>query len=138
MALSTNQKSNRVFRLLRGMSSAPALAILAPRGCTPEVLAEGWDLLRKANNIRLVKTRELGLQPATDDLSALQASWFPVADATLEARFPAVLEQLDRLARAEFFYDLSGFCGLRSGRVRRLARGLSGGGSTWFLHDPSV
>jgi hypothetical protein len=94
--LSTNQKATRMFRLLRGMSAAPVFAILAKRGCSEQIIAHGWDLLKAANSARLLKPRGVASAPATEALAASQAAWFPVADATLEARYPTVHERIFR------------------------------------------
>jgi len=77
------------------MSAAPILAQLRPRGCNEQVIAQGWDLLRKSNGVRLLKARSSSLDRASH-LAELQAAWFPVVDASLEASFPVAHERIFR------------------------------------------
>jgi hypothetical protein len=92
--LTINQKYDSMFRLVRGMSAAPVLALIGPKGCTDEVLEQGWSLLKDASWLRFAAPGNVVSSPALDELSALQADILPVLDASLVSRFPMVHHRL--------------------------------------------
>jgi hypothetical protein len=89
--ITTRQKAHRVLKLLLGLHSPRVLGPLASRGFEEEDAEEGWRLLRG-----VAKLRADALPAPKGDPSLLvkldewENTWFPLAEATLERRFPAV------------------------------------------------
>ncbi len=98
--LSLGQKAERVLKLLLGMQNRRISTALAASGFTNADADEGWNLLRALNR---GKRGFAGAGPINaavwQDLDEWENRWFPIANATLQRRFPAV--------HAKMFLNLS-------------------------------
>ncbi|MCC6522049.1 MAG: hypothetical protein IT373_05260 [Polyangiaceae bacterium] len=94
--LDVGDKAERVLRFMFGLVNPRILALLAGRGFTRLDYEEGWQLLRATGKIAF---DELAPAAASDptvlgELDTWENLWFPIADATLSRRHPAVRERL--------------------------------------------
>lgn len=121
------QKQQRLLRFLRGSRTPETAARLAARGFSPAERARGEALLveairaRAALPARLVQPR--GADDALARCAALERAWVPLAQATLEARAPAlaarVFDGLGRTTGLEVLVGLAAF----AARLRALRDG---------------
>ena len=100
MKLSLGEKTFRVVRFLLGVRNARVAQALAGYGFKQTDMEEGWSLI-----YALGKGRLAVLPPGPRDMESLlkldawENQWFPISQAALERRFPAVA--------ARFFLNLS-------------------------------
>jgi len=86
----TGDKANRVLQLLRGLRNKEAMAEMGARGFTNDELNKGWELLRGVSCVKLDTVPAAYNEDALAQLDAWENLHFPVADAMLQHRFPAV------------------------------------------------
>jgi hypothetical protein len=88
------EKTTRCLRFLLGLRHRAVQKALAARGLSDAVIEQGWDLLKAVGTARARFDLPAEVQSARPnphrDLAELQDTWFPVARATLRARFPEV------------------------------------------------
>jgi hypothetical protein len=97
MKVSLGDKAQRVLKMMLGMRNARIAASMAAYGFTNSDLQEGWDLLRGVSRAKLdVVPAKTNNADTLDKLDAWEHKWFPIAEATVERRFPAVHAQLFR------------------------------------------
>jgi hypothetical protein len=93
--LSIGDKAARVLRLLLGLRNQRIASAMALYGLREEDIDEGWRLLQ---GLRSAKMDLVPLGPndakVIDEIDAWENRWFPIADATLSRRFPAVQARL--------------------------------------------
>jgi hypothetical protein len=93
--LTLGQKAQRVLKLLLGMRHAKVAALLATRGFGPDDVDEGWALLRATSRTKYDDMSQVTADPnVVTRLDEWENTWFPVIQATLERRFPAVAEKV--------------------------------------------
>ncbi len=97
VALSFNEKTSRVLRLLIGTRHPEVLAALQRRGFTAADLDEGWALLRALGvaDYYEVEAPEAERDPWTE-LDAWENRWYPIVRATLERHYPSLARQVFR------------------------------------------
>jgi hypothetical protein len=99
MPLSLGDKTFRVVRFLMGLRNPRIATALASYGFKDEDMQEGWTLINALGKGKLAV-----LPPGPRDMETLlkldawENQWFPIAQAALERRFPAVA--------ARFFLNL--------------------------------
>jgi hypothetical protein len=124
MALTIGQKSERVLRFLRGLPLPRVASALAAHGFTQADWDEGWRLLQAATGEWLLREPLARPEDPTviDELDAWENRWFPVAEATLRRRLPAVADRvflnLTQTSGVEVTVSVSTFVE----RVRQLAK----------------
>jgi hypothetical protein len=93
--LSIGDKAIRVLRLLLGLRNQRVASAMALYGMREEDVDEGWKLLQALRGVRL-GIRPIGAADVKtiEEIDAWENRWFPVADATLSRRFPAVQARL--------------------------------------------
>ncbi len=92
-----HQKEQRVLRFLKGSLHAKVLERLKTRGFTPATHEQGQSLLAEAVRARsAVAPRNAPSESLVPRLQELERTWVPVAQASLEDRFPKVYEELFR------------------------------------------
>ncbi len=93
--LSLGDKATRVLRLLLGLRNQRIASAMALYGLRQEYIDEGWRLLQGLKSVKM-DTPPFGPNDAKviEELDAWENRWFPVADATLSRRFPAVQARL--------------------------------------------
>lgn len=109
MTLPLNEKLQRMLPFLVASRHPRIFVQLAQRGYTADDLAEGWRLFTSAAgaNLRFEESESALLpgDPATAllaELDALENTWFPVAKATLERRYPDLAAAVfDNLSQTE-------------------------------------
>ncbi len=90
-----HQKEQKVLRFLQGALHAQVVARLRDRGFTEAVHEQGQELLAKAVRTRsAVKPRVGDTERLVPRIEDLEKAWVPVAQASLEVRFPQVYEEL--------------------------------------------
>lgn len=100
MPISLGDKTFRVVRFLIGLRNPRVASALAGYGFKTEDMQEGWSLINALGKGKLAV-----LPPGPRDmemllkLDAWENQWFPIAQAALERRFPAVA--------ARFFLNLT-------------------------------
>jgi hypothetical protein len=96
MALTMGQKSDRVVRFMRGLARPGVANALAAHGFTQADWDEGWRLLQTSVGEWLGRPQPV--KPADpmviQQLDAWENRWFPIAQATLRRRKPAVADEL--------------------------------------------
>jgi hypothetical protein len=100
MPISITEKASRVVRLLLGFKHPAVYPAMQAYGFSKKDEEEGWDLLNALGHVR----GEIVLPPPADtktihEIDVWENRWFPIAEATLARRFPAVA--------ARFFQNLS-------------------------------
>jgi hypothetical protein len=93
-SINLGQKSARVLRLLQGLADRRAATQMRAAGFSQEDLDEGWKLLREASAVRYARTPTLATPRVVSDVDAWENYWFPIIDATLRRRSPAVHERV--------------------------------------------
>ncbi|HEX9295328.1 MAG TPA: hypothetical protein VF881_05820 [Polyangiaceae bacterium] len=95
MAFSIGEKANRALKLLLGLRNPRVASAMAAYGLKDADIDEGWTLLQALGR------GKLGISPlqpsdikAVADLDAWENRWFPIADASLLRRYPAVHARL--------------------------------------------
>src|SRR5215218_6922289 len=92
-----HQKQQRVLRFLKGSLHPLVLERLKKRGFTLAVYEHGQDLLARAVIARSsVPPRRTQSESLVPRLVELERMWVPLAEASLEGRFPAAHEDLFR------------------------------------------
>ncbi len=91
MALSLGDKAHRVLRLLLGLRNPRVASAMSAYGLNEEEIQEGWNLLQTLGRGRLGVTPVPPSDAKTiEELDAWENRWFPIADASLLRRYPAV------------------------------------------------
>jgi hypothetical protein len=96
MPLTLGDKAQRALRLLLAVRNPRIASALSAHGFDDGDIQEGWSLLQALG------TSKLGLEPSPpaqnpetiQQLDAWENKWFPIADASLARRFPAVHARL--------------------------------------------
>ena len=120
--LTTGQKVDRVMRLLLGLRHQRIASVLVHHGFTQDELDRGWALLRATVGERLSPATVVN-QPKPETIVALDAfenRWFPIAQATLMHRYPAVGERLFANLSQTTEPEVAISVGTSVGRVREL------------------
>jgi hypothetical protein len=95
MALSIGEKAHRALRLLLGLRNPRVASAMSAYGLKESDIDEGWSLLQALGRGRLAV---VPVQPSDattlEQLDAWENRWFPIADASLSRRFPAVHARL--------------------------------------------
>ena len=85
------EKAARVLQFTMGLRNKGVAATLSAHGFTDEELADGWQKLSALTTGRLSTAVPTTLDPdALIALDTWENKWFPIAKASLGARFPAV------------------------------------------------
>ena len=93
--MTTSQKCAKLLRFLEGVAKPRAAMPLAAFGFKQGDLDEGWKRLHAAAGDKLLIVPETKPDPTKLKLlDDWENTWFPVADATLKHRFPAVREKV--------------------------------------------
>jgi hypothetical protein len=93
--LTVGQKASRVLKLLLGLRKPRVVEALRQYGFNETDLSEGWAHLQALTTGRLEQRNPAPQDPTLlAQLDAWENRWFPVASATLRARFPKAHEQL--------------------------------------------
>lgn len=93
--LSIGQKAERLLKLLLGLRNARVAESLRQYGFSDAELAEGWRLLQALTEGRLLQRGPAKQDPALlQKLDGWENRWFPIASASLQARFPQAHEYL--------------------------------------------
>jgi hypothetical protein len=93
--LSVGQKASRVLQFILGLRDPEIAASLSVHGFTDDDLADGWKKMAALTEGRLGVT-----VPATLDVNALamldawENKWFPIATASMRARYPEVYQRV--------------------------------------------
>lgn len=99
MALTLGDKTFRTIRFLVGLRNPRIATALASYGFKQDDMVEGWDLINALGRGKLAFLPAGPRDTATLlKLDAWENQWFPIAQAALERRFPAV--------SARFFLNL--------------------------------
>lgn len=99
MRRSSEDKIVRVIRFLLGLRNSSVTAALADYGFKQRDIDEGWQLVMEVGKGRKVAEPDAARDAGTLlELDAWENQWFPIAQAALERRFPAV--------SARFFLNL--------------------------------
>ncbi len=95
MGISLGEKAHRALKLLLGLRNPRVAAAMAAYGLTGADIQEGWTLLQALGRGKLGL---LPLQPSDvttlQELDAWENRWFPIAQASLLRRYPAVHARL--------------------------------------------
>jgi antitoxin component HigA of HigAB toxin-antitoxin module len=96
MGLTAGQKSDRVVRFMRGLLRPGVAHALAAYGFTQADWDEGWRLLQTSVGEWMARPQPMKRADPTivQQLDAWENHWFPIAQATLRRRKPAVADQL--------------------------------------------
>jgi hypothetical protein len=95
MPVKLGQKVDRVVRFLMGASESRIAASLVRHGFSQKELDEGWRLLRAVAGERLNMAPLPPKDPeALDGLDAWENKWYPIVEATLAHRYPAVRDRV--------------------------------------------
>lgn len=98
--MSIGQKAARVLEFMLGLRNARVAATLSAHGFKDEDLREGWSLMQALTSGRLDVALPITVDPSVlVALDTWENKWFPIANASLRARFPEV--------HAEVFRNLS-------------------------------
>ncbi len=93
--LTLGQKADRVLKLLLGMRNARVVAALATRGFGTDDIEEGWKLLRSVARGRFDFVTAATADPGVIlELDQWENTWFPVVDASLRRRYPAIAQRI--------------------------------------------
>lgn len=91
---SIGQKAERALKLLLGLRNPRIAAALASHGFTEDDLREGWDRLAALTRMRLAVRVPLKDPRVIKELDEFENTFFRVAHATLDHRFPEVSASL--------------------------------------------
>jgi hypothetical protein len=95
MRLSNSQKSERVVRFLRNATRPEVAQALAAHGFSQADWEEGWQKLQAAAGRWLPPGPDAAGHPSIiPELDAWENRWFPVAEAALRHRHPAVADKV--------------------------------------------
>jgi len=92
---SLGEKAARVLNMVMGMRDSRVATAMAAYGFDDEDLQQAWDLLRAVGAVKLNKG-EAGQTMDRETLRRLdewENKWYPLAKATLQARYPAVHDE---------------------------------------------
>jgi hypothetical protein len=93
--LTLGQKTDRVLRFLMGMRNARIATAMATRGFGHEDVEEGWTLLRNVARGKFDYAAASSADPTViSELDQWENTWFPVVEATLRRRYPALAAQV--------------------------------------------
>ncbi len=121
MALTIGQKCGRMLKFLRGIRIPRVAGALSAHGFDQPDLDEGWDLLRLASGARLnVPTVVPFKSDVYDQLDGLENMWFPICQATLERKYPAVHNAVFLNLRQTSGLEVSISMGTFVERIRKL------------------
>jgi hypothetical protein len=93
---SVGQKAFRALRLLMGLRDSRVTAAMVAHGFTPGDLQDGLQRLGALTGMRMDLRNPVKDQELISSLDEFENTWFPVARATLDARFPQVSQVLFR------------------------------------------
>lgn len=91
---SLTTRSQRVLRLLQGVSNRHIAMLMAPAGFTQADVDEGWKLLQAASGNRYTRVAPETSPKVVADVDAWENYWYPLIDATLRRRFPEIHQQV--------------------------------------------
>ncbi len=93
--LTMGQKADRVLKFLMGMRNTRVVATLATRGFGADDIEEGWTLLRNTARGKFDFLSAGAADPGVIlELDQWENTWFPVTDATLRRRYPAIADRI--------------------------------------------
>lgn len=93
--MSVGDKASRVLKMLIGMRAPRVAAAMAVYGFSDAELQEGWQLLQDVSRVKLDASSGGAMSAGTlAELDGWENRWFPIAEATLSRRFPAVHAQI--------------------------------------------